>query len=93
MAWIRLGKVVYSYSAVKTKPNDKITGHGDVMRLVCAYTALCARALTHAGINNDDIAEFKMVIKEFLSTVNELDIQVRFKKVSKKEPNNEIPSS
>ena len=93
MAWMRLSKIVYLHCGVKSKPSDDITGNGDIFRVIVAFTALCARAFSHSGVDDEDIKEFQLLVKEFLSCVKELDIQSRFKEMSeKRKPNAAGPS-
>ena len=88
MAWMRLSKIVYLQCSVKTKASDDITGNGDISRVIVAFTALCARAFSHSGVDDADIKEFQLLVKEFLSCVKELDIQSRFKEMAeKRKPN------
>lgn len=77
IGWTRLTKVLYLFTGTVKKPSDNLTGHGDIFRLVVSFTAIAARALTHAGVDDDDIREFDLLIKEFLSCVKELDVQSR----------------
>lgn len=80
LAWVRLCKVVYAYFC-KDGIRDFRLGCIDLLRMVISFTALIARILSHAGASEQSIQYIAMLLKEFLSTVRELDVRVRYKKM------------
>ena len=99
MAWVRLSKCCYSWftrGQLDLTLNSKDgNGSHDVARMVIVFAALVARLLTHSGItenSTNSAAEVELYLKEFLSSIAELDVRVRHKQMSKKKqpnPNNE----
>jgi len=53
-----------------------------LVRVVVIFTALAARVLTHAGVNKNTLATVHMFTKEFLLSVRELDLRVRYELLS-----------
>lgn len=85
IAWVRITKILYLQVTVPSSTKSpKTTGNGDVLRLVIAFTALAARAMSHSGIEKADINEFGLYLKEFFSCVRELDIQTRHSEMDTK---------
>ena len=80
LAYIRISKVIYAY-AVKRGDKDIGLGSNDLVRMVCSFNALVARVLSHSGVSKNTVAHVDMLLKEFLSCVQELDIRTRYKKL------------
>jgi hypothetical protein len=80
LAWVRLCKVIYAYFC-QNGLDDFRLGVIDLLRMVTSFTALIARILSHAGASEQSIEYIAMLLKEFLSTVRELDVRVRYKKM------------
>ena len=75
LAFTRISKYAASYCSRSAK--KKAAGFDDVIRLHVCFTMLVARLLSHSGMDENMILEIENCIKEFLSCVNELDLQVR----------------
>lgn len=58
-------------------------GVEDMSRVIIAFYAFVARCLSHAGIDEQTIAETELYRKEFLSALREFDIRVRYQKLGK----------
>ena len=80
LAWVRLSKVAYGYFC-KNGIDDHRLGCLDLLRMVTSFTALVARILSHSGASEQSIQHIEMLVKEFLSTVRELDVRVRYKQM------------
>ncbi len=64
--------------------SDDGIGAGNVSRVVVAYSALVARLLTHSGMDDNLLDEIEDYMKEFMSAVRELDLQLRARKIDQK---------
>ena len=62
---------------------DERNGVNDLFRVVISFTALVSMLLTHSGVNQSSTHLISLYIKEFLSSVNELDIRLRHKTINK----------
>ena len=58
-------------------------GFRDLARVIISFHAVVARVQTHSGINQEFISETELYIKEFLSSVRELDVRLRYKVLRK----------
>ena len=84
LAFVRVMKISYFWFG-KSGVEDERKGANDLFRVVISFTALVARILTHAGVNQSSTHLISLYIKEFLSSVNELDIRLRHKAINQKE--------
>jgi len=78
LGFVRISKVLYSYCLRKGIVDER-AGANDVVRMVTSFTALVARVLSHAGATEATSQCVSYMLKEFLSSVRELDIRVRHK--------------
>jgi hypothetical protein len=81
LAYVRISKIVYAYFLRRGIADERI-GANDVVRMVTSFTALVARVLSHAGATESSSQLIGWMLKEFLSSVRELDIRVRYKAMS-----------
>ena len=79
--FVRVSQFVFGW-CVRDHANTKKYGVDDVSRMVISYHALVARLLTHAGVDEKHIAKTRLYMKEFLSTVRELDIRARYQSLN-----------
>ena len=77
LAWVRISKVVYAYSAKRGLVDERL-GCNDLVRMVCSFTAIVGRVLSHAGTSKKKIMQVNVLLREFLSAVTELDIRTRY---------------
>lgn len=80
LAWVRIQKVVFVWFARNIE--DERKGANDVIRMVACFTALVARVCSHSGVNKKLLGLIDCLVKEFLSSVRELDIRVRHKEMN-----------
>jgi hypothetical protein len=78
LAIVRLFKIIYAY-CLRRGLVDERNGANDIVRLVTSFTALVACVLLHAGATEATSQFVAYMLKEFLSSVRELDIRVRSK--------------
>lgn len=78
----RLNKFLHIQMVVMQR--DNLIGADNVSRMVVSFTALVARLLTHSGMDDVILEEIKDYMKEFMSTVRELDLQIRGRKIDQK---------
>ena len=76
MAFIRISPILFGW-ACKDWETGIQNGFRDVARTILSFHAVCARVMTHGGIDSDMIDETEHLMKEFLSCIRELDIRVR----------------
>ena len=81
LAWVRMSKVCSTYFCRHGLESER-RGSNDLVRVVVSFTALAARVMTHAGVNKNTVAAVHMFTKEFLSSVRELDLRVRYELLS-----------
>jgi hypothetical protein len=74
----RLSKIIYAWCSHNHDLAPKFGGD-DVARMVISFNALVARCLTHSGVDDAFIAETDLYMKEFMSSVKELDIRIHHK--------------
>jgi hypothetical protein len=82
MTMIRLSKVLFAWCAQNHELAAKF-GVDDLSRMVIAFNAMVARALTHSSIDDAFVAEMELYMLEFLSCVREFDIRIRYNKLGK----------
>lgn len=78
LAWIRISKICFAF-CIQGGITDERLGAYDLLRMVCSFTALVARVLSHAGSSRRTAQIIDCILKEFLSSVQELDIRVNVK--------------
>lgn len=78
LAYVRISKIAYAH-CLRKEIVDERAGANDVVRMVTSFTALVARVLSHAGATESTSQLVGWMLKEFLSSVRELDIRVRYK--------------
>ena len=76
MCYIRLSKFFYAWCCRDQKV-AAVPGVDDLRRTVNSYHAFVSRCMTHSGIDDEFIKETESYMKEFLSSVKELDIRIR----------------
>ena len=69
--------MVYAYSAKRGLVDERL-GCNDLVRMVCSFTAIVGRVLSHAGTSKKKIMQVNVLLREFLSAVTELDIRTRY---------------
>lgn len=89
---VRVSQFVFGYLAANHKAASR-HGADDVSRTVIALHAFVARCMTHSGINGNFIKDTECYLKEFLSTVRELDVRLHYKKLNRAKDNTERTSS
>ena len=82
LAWVRISKVIYAY-CLKRGLQDLRLGACDMIRVVTSFTALVARVLTHAGASEENTLIIHFLLKEFLSSIRELDVRTRYETLAK----------
>lgn len=85
-AFTRISPIVYGWSCGRDKDVAVGEGFPDLARVVLSFHAVVARVQTHAGVNQAFLDETKLYMKEFLSSVRELDVRLRYN-VLRKRPN------
>lgn len=83
VCYVRISQFIYGWCC-RDHGNASKYGVDDVSRLVISYHAFVARCLTHSGIDAKSIAETELFMKEFLSSLREVDVRVRYKSLNKK---------
>ena len=83
LALIRIQKVCYAWTASGKQLEMDRRGMQDVQRFIVPFTALVARVMTHGGVDDRLVDEVDCYAKEFLSSLRELDTQIRHKKMKK----------
>lgn len=79
---VRVSQFIYGWCQRDRDISSKFGGD-DMSRMVISFHAFVARCLTHSGVDEKDIAETELYLKEFLSSLREFDVRVRFKKLNK----------
>lgn len=82
----RLNKFLHIIMVVMER--DNLIGADNVSRVVVCFTALVARLLTHSGMDDVILEEIKDLTKEFMSSIRELDLQIRGRKIDQKTATN-----
>ena len=77
LALVRIAKIIYAYSMKRGLVDERV-GSNDLVRMVAAFTAFVSRVLTHGGISENSTVMIDLLLKEFLSSVRELDIRTRY---------------
>jgi hypothetical protein len=75
LAWVRLSTIFYSFCAREGAEDEK-KGCNDVLRMVICFQALVARIMSHAGSNAKSTRMVDSLVREFLSSVRELDVRI-----------------
>lgn len=78
LAWTRISKVTAAYFTRRGLDDHRI-GCDDLIRLLTSFVAVVARILSHAGASSRTNTIIDHLLKEFLSSVGELDIRIRYK--------------
>jgi hypothetical protein len=84
LAWVRISKVCFAF-CIQGDVTDQRLGANDLLRMVCSFTALVARVLSHAGASSQTSLIIECIVKEFLSSVREFDMRVNVKVTRGKE--------
>ena len=80
LAWVRISKICYAYS-VQRGIEDERKGANDILRMVTSFSALTSRLVSHDPFTEETKEITDAMLKEFLSSVRELDLRARaFKK-------------
>ena len=79
-AWTRISVLLYAWCS--DSQDDSMNGADNVLRVVDSFVALVARIMTHGGVTDADISSTDDFIKEFLSSIAELDLHVNHSKMS-----------
>jgi hypothetical protein len=88
LAWTRLSKIVYGW-CLKDGDASISKGSNDVARMVTSFVAMIARLMAHAGVDEESIHDLEdLYIKEFMSCIMEMDIDVNFIHIKPIEPGN-----
>jgi hypothetical protein len=77
LAWIRISKIAYGF-CIQRGIDDERLGGNDLLRMVTSFTALIARILSHAPSTSRTTELQEAILKEFLSSIRELDIRTRY---------------
>ena len=82
-AFVRVSKILVGWCLTDPVQHPRL-GALDLCRMVVAFQVACSRIMTHSGLDDNDIDQIDLFIKEFLSCVAEFDIQVRHAQMKKK---------
>lgn len=83
LALVRIFPIVFGWCWSDHKRGLK-DGAPDLARLILGFHALVSRLLTHGGIDKADIDECEDYMKEFMSSLQEFDVRVRYQKLGRK---------
>lgn len=86
LAFLRLAPVMFGFCCKDDFDFVVHIGFRDVARVILSLNAVAARVMTHGGVNEQFLEETKSYMKEFLSSVRELDIRLRYETLSNKAP-------
>jgi hypothetical protein len=75
LAWVRVSKICFAYCA-QNGIEDQRNGCNDVIRMVTCFSAMTASIMSRAGCSQTSIRLVDALVREFLSTVRELDVRV-----------------
>ena len=82
LAFARISPIIFGWLLPPPGDEDCPVDCLDLVRVVLSYHCVAARVHTHGGVNQAFVDETENYMKEFLSSVRELDVRVRHNKLN-----------